>query len=685
MRHDCRIRTDQLVGIYTAPAAVPASSCGSTAQLGQAAVTAIAQQTNTTGTTGTVTSKIAVVTVGVGLGLAVTPTTPPPVPAGGSQQFSATLNGIPTAASWTVTSASGITSASVIGSIDVTGLYSAPNSPPPGASLTITATVNSGGTVLMASATVTVIYSDHSLSGPYAFSYTGNDTLGFLAVAGSFVADGNGKIVSGVEDVSSFLTGVSTQVQINGNCSTYSVGSDGRGSASIKFGQGANCSNDQVNTWDFVLTTTHHAQMTRFDADPTGSGTMDEQSLGALSNSLSGISGSYVFAVMGTDGNFNPLAMAGEFSANGSGIISSTNGTTINNTLDVNDDGISGTGTITTGDTTLTGCYQFDPDFPGTGRGTITLESATIGAGPNCTIGTGRTYAFYAVSSPADSDQVIQLHLVEIDSVAFAAGDMFAATTATPGLANATYAFAGGGDVSLLVNTVPTLEPYAAGGTFTSNGSGTVTGGVFDANSGGTYNSGPTINSCSYVVNTTVDRIDLKLSTSAGTCSGSSVAEFAVYQTVQGTALMLEIDSNAVSTGIAYQQCGPLTPGCSTGSPSSLAGSFALALSGQGIFHGTQSQTYFQPDLDGQAALSGTGITSGNLDINNFTAVFSEDPIDTTSSIGTPTNGRGTATLIATTPMATYNLFYYLIDDNTALLFSKGTSPIATGIFLRQF
>src|SRR5208282_6925940 len=123
-------------------------------------------------------------------------------------------------------------------------------------------------------------------------------------------------------------------VQINGNCSTYAVGSDGRGTASIKFGQGANCS--QFNTWDFVLTTTQHAQMTRFDADPTGSGTMDQQSIGALSNSLLGISGQYVFAVLGTDGSdagYNPLAMAGEFSADGSGIIPPTNGTTINNTL----------------------------------------------------------------------------------------------------------------------------------------------------------------------------------------------------------------------------------------------------------------------------------------------------------------------------------------------------------------
>src|SRR5579863_5191140 len=35
--------TDQLVGVYTAPAAVPSSSCGSTSQLGAVSITAVAQ------------------------------------------------------------------------------------------------------------------------------------------------------------------------------------------------------------------------------------------------------------------------------------------------------------------------------------------------------------------------------------------------------------------------------------------------------------------------------------------------------------------------------------------------------------------------------------------------------------------------------------------------------------------
>ncbi|HEV8180808.1 MAG TPA: hypothetical protein VGQ61_00475, partial [Candidatus Angelobacter sp.] len=37
-------------------------------------------------------------------------------------------------------------------------------------------------------------FTNANLNGMYAFSYTGSDAGGFLAVAGSFQADGNGHI-----------------------------------------------------------------------------------------------------------------------------------------------------------------------------------------------------------------------------------------------------------------------------------------------------------------------------------------------------------------------------------------------------------------------------------------------------------------------------------------------------------
>ncbi len=654
--------TDQLEGIYTAPAAVPSSSCGVTGgTLGQVAVTAVATQSTCSSSSSSaceVTSNTAVVTVGGIIGLSVSPASAA-VPAGGSQQFTALLNGVASGASWSLSSASG----GNLGSINSNGLYTAPPFPPPGNSLTVTATATgSNGAPVTATATVTVSYSDHSLSGPYAFSYIGNDGSGLLAVAGSFVADGNGNIVSGVEDIESFLEGISTELPITQ--STYSVGSDGRGLASIKTSRG-------TATWRFALSTNVHGQLTRFDTDVSGGGSIDQQTLNATTNSSpSVISGRYTFGLLGVDGSFNPLGLAGEFSANGSGSFSN-----LDAVLDVNDNGISGSGTVTRGDTTLSGDYAFDSAFPGTGRGTLTLESSTTG---------NRMFAFYAVDTPGNcSNQasVCQLHLVEIDGVAFTAGDMFLAAAA-PGLADATYVFAAGGNSA--------GGAYGAGGVFASSGNGSTSNGTLDINSAGTYNSGKSLGSCSYTVDASTGRIDLGLYPSSGSCpaiSGPGVTEFAAYPTAVGSVVLLELDSSAVATGVAYQQCGPQSQGCAASSPSLTAISVGLGLTGQGLFHSPPaSSASFQPDLDGQLSVSGTSVSTGNLDINNFTGTFPTDPIGASgTAIGSPTNGRGTLTLAPTNPSATYSLVYYLIDDYTALLFGSGQTPVAIGMVARQF
>ena len=108
-------------------------------------------------------------------------------------------------------------------------------------------------------------------------------------------------------------------------------------------------------------------------------------------------------------------------------------------------------------------------------------------------------------------------------------------------------------------------------------------------------------------------------------------------------------------------------------------------MTGQGVFHDNASAS--QPDVSGQLIFNGTGITSGNLDINTFSSVSQTDPISATgNSFGAPAStGRGTAVLTTTSPAATFNLIYYLIDDNTAVLFDQDTTPIATGIIARQF
>jgi hypothetical protein len=305
------------------------------------------------------------------------------IPAGGTVQFSATLNGVADGkAIWSATSTNG----GDPGTISATGLYTAPLSPPPGNSITITGQDSTNS----ATETVKIVFSDHSLAGPYAFSYSGDNPLGFFAVAGSFVADGNGNIESGVQDTDSFQTGVASQVSISGD---YVVGPDGRGTAALSNG----------STWRFVLATNQHAWIIRSDADNTGSGVIDQQNLNTLTTSPSVVSGPYVFAGRGADLSFAPLTIAGKFSADGAGNIPGTN--TI---LDVND-----AGALTRADASLNGSYALDATSPGTGRGTLILTSTPTGT---------RKYAFYAVDST-------HLRLLEIDNNAYFAGDVFAAPT----------------------------------------------------------------------------------------------------------------------------------------------------------------------------------------------------------------------------------------------------------------
>jgi hypothetical protein len=625
--------TDADVGVYTAPAVVPTTTTSGVTTNGQVTVTAIITQSSTSSSSSsstTITSNTAIVTIGPGTGLAVSPTQAT-VPADGTFQFTATLNNVTdTGAQWSVSSSNG----GDIGSIDpTTGLYTAPDAPPPGGSVTITATdPRASGP---ATATVKIVFSDASLSGPFAFSYSGNDSSGFRSVAGRFVTDGAGTIVSGIEDIDSFGTHVTSAVPILSG--SYKVGADGRTSATVTTSHG-------TEVWQFVLASTQHAFLIRFDTSTTGSGTIDQQNLDALTPSVTLLNGPYVFLAAGGDAQFNPMGIAGRFSANAAGGISSS-GTA----FDQNDNG-----TVTS--STLSGAsYSFDTANPGTGRGVITLGSLQ--------------FVFYAIGFDATSQRMTQMHIIETDQTNYLAGDIYAepnaSTYAISTFPAATFAFTAGGNSS--------AGAYASGGVFVSDGNGNITSGAFDSDNAGTATPDTSLGACTYSVGAATGRIDLTLCP-----SGGNKLEFAAYETTVGTLVILELDPTAVATGTVYLQ---------QGTPATFSGNFALSLTGQGIFHAAPGS--YQSDAEGQEAL-GTACTNsspGNLDINNYGAVYPSDPLGSTScAFGTPgTNGRGTATLAPTDPPATYSLVYYWINPSTALLVGQDKARVLTGIVGLQF
>ncbi|MGH9714541.1 MAG: hypothetical protein ACRD5M_14700 [Candidatus Acidiferrales bacterium] len=635
--------TSQQVGLYTAPAVVPAENNG------QVNITATAPQDPSNSTdTKVITSNTVVATITAGEGLLVSPAGQT-VPAGGNFQFTATLNSVPDPnAKWTATSTNG----GDLGMIDVnSGLYTAPLAPPPGQMVTITA--NDHG--ITATAVATIVYSDASLNGPFAFSYSGGAGTNFVAVAGSFVADGQGSIVSGVEDIENFSTGISVQVPIQNG--SYLVSRDGRTRVSLNTGGQAG------STLQFALMSTQHALMIRFDQNAVASGTVDQQDLNALTNSNSVISGPYVFGVAGEDLAKNTMGVAGKFSASGTGTISATN--TI---FDVNDGGTVTTPTSApTSSVSLMGVYGFDPAFPGTGRGTMTLTLTTHTSTNNSNAQQQLEFAFYVVDST-------HLRLVEIDHNALLSGDVFGAPAGNSfnagSLAMGNYVLTSSGSSS--------AGAYAAGGVFASDGAGNVSGGALDTNNAGTPGATTTIAACAYSVDGTTGRVDLKLFTGAGACPGganASTSEFSMYQTTQGSAVILEIDANAISSGLAYHQAA---------SPVALTGSFATSIAGQGTAQNLAGA--IPQDAVGQLTLAGASVTSGTIDINNFNAVFTGDPVSTTSTIAAPdTNGRAAAMLKATNPTVTFTLMYYVIDANRALMLDLDTTRVGTGAIARQF
>ncbi|MGH9713676.1 MAG: hypothetical protein ACRD5M_10315 [Candidatus Acidiferrales bacterium] len=403
------------------------------------------------------------------------------------------------------------------GSIDQNGLYTAPAVPPPGGTVTISAVTAANGAGV---ANVTIVFADASLSGQYAFAYSGQDAAGFLAVAGSITFDGLGNVVNGgVEDVNSG-NGVVTNPITGG---TYGVGPDGRALVTFTTSQA-------TVTFQLTVISPQHGLLVRFDTVATGSGTIDLQNKAELS--ISSIANFYSFALSGVNSGGFSEAIAGNFFADGNGNFP------INNAIqDVNNGG-----TLTQADTSLQGqVVTFDNN---SGRGLLQFTSTAKGT---------LSFAFYMVDRT-------HLKLVETDTVPILAGDAFSAPSSiTAATLKGNYAFTLGGSVS--------RGAYAAGGIFVANGSGSVTNGVQDLNSNGTIHTQTIASPGSTYTVTPINSNRILLNIS----NGKTTFTYGVYFNSNGSAEMIELDTNVtVASGLAFLQSSTAAP----------QGSYALNLTG---------------------------------------------------------------------------------------------------------
>jgi len=336
-------------------------------------------------------------------------------------------------------------------------------------------------------------FTNASLSGTYAFSVSGSNQAGFLALAGSLQADGNGNITSGVEDVNSG-TGVFSNVPLSG---TYSVSADGRGLATLN-------SNAGNFTIDFVMVSSTRALAIRFDVNSSASGTFDKQDSSAFSTAA--LTGQYAFSLSGVGANGGTYQTAGLFIANGGGAL---NG----GVQDINNDG-----TVTTS-APMTGAYTVGGS---NGRGTLSIitSSGTL------------SFALYVVDAT-------HLKLIEIDSVPAIAGDAYRQSGLFSNASvSGPFAFTLGGGLT---------GPFVAGGVFTADGSGTISAGVEDINSNGSITqNAATTGTYSIASN---GRGTLTLTNSIATFN------FSVYPSTGGL-LMMGVDSAIPELGAAFLQTG---------------------------------------------------------------------------------------------------------------------------------
>jgi hypothetical protein len=215
-----------------------------------------------------------------------------------------------------------------------------------------------------------------SLNGNFAFLLAGSGPAGPIATAGSFSADGNGHLTTGVVDEN--VNGAATPNLPFLSAGTYTVASNGRGTATFTTAS-------RAYTLVFYLGATGSAVFQETDSNIASDGFFAQQQSGAS------IQSSYALDSSGLSGS-SAQVLIGQLRADGAGAISS-------GTIDINT-----AGTLTPSEA-VTGAYTA---LSSNGRGTVTLNPSTD----------NRNFAVYVVNS----NQVIVLG---IDSGRLAAGALF--------------------------------------------------------------------------------------------------------------------------------------------------------------------------------------------------------------------------------------------------------------------
>jgi len=469
-------------------------------------------------------------------------------------------------------------------------------------------------------------FTNTDFSGTYTFSVSGADDNGAFMMAGSLTACGctAGTISGGTVDYDdpSVIAPASTV-----GSGTYNVTADGRGTAIISVTVAGTATQVELA---FVLTSSSHGLIIRYDGAGTGSGTIDLQPSVIAESAI--VNTPYAFSL---SGNFDgaSFATAGAFTLNSLGEVSA-------GVEDFNDNGV--------------------PNNVSSSPYTITSGSVSVGSGTTPGVAT-LTSGFGTITFDVYTVDATHLKLIESDGIAFLVGDVFTQTSATIPQGNLVFAMAG-------LDT--SGNEFAVGGLMASDGSSQLTGGSEDINDDG------------IVDNSTVPAVPFNFSGNFSTLGSGRFlinltgfaggTSFAAYPS-SGGILMLEVDTGlnvgagniGVTSGMALAQASGATVSASQG--------YGLNNSGEDVNNGVEL------DEIAQFTTTSTGV-SGLLDENDFGIGQAVNNVGGTYTVNS--NGTGSATIGKGLP----EIFFYAADSSTVLFISADPngSQASLGVFEAQ-
>lgn len=642
-------------GLYTAPAAIPGTNGTANGTANVVTVTATSQVQSTLTATQNLTlvlpTAISAVTC-LDPNNVVTST----VSSGNRMKCSATAStGAIVPVNWSVTNKNNPTVTTNLGSISSQGIYTAALVPPPGQSITITATSQALATETM-SVTATVVFGNAVLKGAYVFSTSGRlPTKAFWARVGSFSAGGG--VISGIsEDTNQGGTPntVRTQRSFTGS---YSIGPDGRGTMQFCEDTSSSCPQGSPATAYFrvVVISPQQAQIIEYSSPTTSSATtiaggemIAQDPL--VSPNEANLSGTYSFDFAGVSTSATEEFVVGEFLSNGHSTISAGSSVA---PLAPGEMDIDAGGPLALAATT----YSISSN----GRGTVTLNAGSASL----------TFSFYPVSTN-------RAKFLEIDTASLATPTVPASILIGDSYLQQTSSNCGWALNALSGSTVLETSGTSSGVVITDLGSFTATNGAvnavsMDQNSGGVYTQ-PT---GSGTDNYTMDACG------RGTLSIGSHS-YVFYIISASDAVLQETTSGVTAHGFLV----PVPAQTGAFADSTLTGSYAFRLGGTDAA-GTAGN---REDFLGQLTSAGTGKgLAGTLDLNDFGAT--QTPVAIANGTYLPAGGlRATMALpLNTAPSPTTRNFvlymvnpklFYVLDADPPPAITAGT---AIGVMINQF